>query len=1073
MTQQTKTKRSFSYFLWCMFFMTQLSIAQNIYVSKSGNNSNDGSTPNTALLTIQEAVNTANVGNTILVEDGIYNEKISFLDKTNANNTSNYLTLEASGSNVVISGLGLVPDGREGLITIDNSDNIKIDGFEIRDFKTSDSGQTPVGILVRGSSSNISIINNKVHDIKHSSTCNEDDGDCEVGAHGIAVYGNTQTGIKNITLENNEVYNNILQSSEAFVLNGNVTKFLVKGNYVHDNNNIGFDFIGYEGECYECVENDNYKDRVRNGLVTQNIAENNSCDRNPWYNLPDEPYDKRDRSAGGFYVDGGTNIMFERNISRGNDLGFEFASEHNGKKTDNIIMSNNVVYQNTEAGVAMGGYSSNGTGSADNIYIINNTFYKNKNDSGWGTEITFQNRVTNIRIANNIIFGSFSVGGNYVGINKNGNTNITFKKNLWWGTSTSGQNNLPGNRVVANPQFNNISEFDFNLSSDSQSINNGLSEGFITTWIDSFWADLYPNGIPLIGLTDFNGENRTVGSVDIGAFEFMATTVSAPLAPSNLEGVSNTTNSISINWVDNADNESGYSIERSLNENSNYQEISTVNTDVTSYQDENLNPNTTYFYRVRAYNDVGFSEYSNVLELTTEAVVVSLPAPWENADVGNPTISGNASYDNGTFTVNGTGSDIWGQSDQFHYVYQPLNGDGEIIAKIESVDNTNNWAKAGVMIRETLNQGSKHGMLVASYSEGIAFQRRTATGGVTTHTGAAGSASLWLKLVRLGTTITAYQSINGNNWTKVGEDTIDMATNVYIGLATTSHNQQAICSAVFNNVEVKGPVDTGVEITIDGNATDWSSIASISTNGTGGLTSLKAYDDSDYIYILAQGTMNSNYIFFINTDNNTTTGYKNGLWSPEGSDYSIENGSLFEYSGSGTNWSWTLKGSSSITVVKNANMIELKVAKSAFPNLQNAIGIGLDIENSSWNTVGTLPASGTPLAYYILQDGGSLNRVGIESNNASVIKGAYPNPFSAEGINIDITTDSPKENSVTIFSIYGEKLKQLKPSQKSKNVYSYHWNGQNGNNRPVSPGIYLARIKLNTTYKTIKIIKNK
>ncbi|SEM06442.1 Por secretion system C-terminal sorting domain-containing protein [Aquimarina amphilecti] len=1070
MKQQTRTKRSFYYFLWCMFFMTQLSIAQNIYVSKSGNNSNDGSSPNSALRTIQNAVDKANTGNTILVEDGIYNEKISFSNKTNSNNTSNYLTLKTSGSNVIISGQGLSPNGREGLITIENSNNIKIIGFEIRDFQTNDSGQTPVGILVRGTCSNISIIDNKVHDIKHLSTCHQSSY-CGVGAHGIAVYGNTQTGIKNITLENNEVYNNILQASEAFVLNANVTNFLVKGNYVHDNNNIGFDFIGYEGECDECVENDNDTDRVRNGLVTQNIAENNSCDSNPWYNLPNVPYDKRERSAGGFYVDGGTNIVFERNISRGNDLGFEFASEHNGKKTENIIMSNNVVYQNTEAGVAMGGYSSNGTGSADNIYIINNTFYKNKNDAGWGSEITFQNRVTNTRIANNIIFGSSSVGENYEGINNNGNTNITFKKNLWWGTSTSGQNNLPGNRVVVNPQFNNISEFDFSLSSDSQSINNGLSEGFITNWVDPFWDDIYPNGIPLIGLTDFNGENRTVGSVDIGAFEFMATTVSAPLAPSNLVGVSNTTNSISINWVDNADNESGYSIERSLNENSNFQEISTVNTDITSYQDENLNPNTTYYYRVRAYNDVGFSEYSNVLELTTEAVVVSLPAPWENTDVGNPLISGNASYDNGTFTVNGTGADIWGQSDQFHYVYQPLNGNGEIIAKIESVDNTNNWAKAGVMIRETLNPGSKHGMLVASYSEGIAFQRRTATGGVTTHTGAAGSPSLWLKLVRLDATLTAHQSINGNNWTKVGEDTIDMANDIYIGLATTSHNEQAICSAVFNDVQVKGTIETNVEITIDGNDTDWSSVEPISTNGAGGLTSLKAYDDKDYIYLLAQGTMNTNYIFFINTDNSTTTGYKNGLWSPEGSDYSIENGSLFQYSGSGTNWSWTLKGSSSVSVVKNANTIELRVAKSVFPNLQNAIGIGLDIENSSWNTVATLPSSGTPLAYYTLQ--GNINRAGIERDNVSILKGSYPNPFSGNGINIDITTDSPKENTVTIFSIQGKRLKQLEPTQISQNVYNYHWNGKNGNDTPVSPGIYLAKIKLNTTYKTIKIIKNK
>ena len=121
---------------------------------------------------------------------------------------------------------------------------------------------------------------------------------------------------------------------------------------------------------------------MRNGLVKGNKAENNRSDKNnPWY--------KGDASAGGFYVDGGKDIIFEQNISTGNNLGFEFASEHENKATENITLRNNLVYLNTEAGVGLGGSESD-LGSAEFIRVVNNTFYKNR---GWGSEIVFQHKV--------------------------------------------------------------------------------------------------------------------------------------------------------------------------------------------------------------------------------------------------------------------------------------------------------------------------------------------------------------------------------------------------------------------------------------------------------------------------------------------------------------------------------------------------------------------------------------------------------------------------------------------------------------------------------------------------------
>jgi hypothetical protein len=180
-----------------------------------------------------------------------------------------------------------------------------------------------------------------------------------------------------------------------------------------------------------------------------------------------------------------------------------------------------------------------------------------------------------------------------------------------------------------------------------------------------------------------------------------------------------------------------------------------------------------------------------------------LPAPWQHQDVGAVGQTGNAAYANGVFTIEGGGADIWGSSDEFHYVFQNLNGDGEIIAKVTSVENTNSWAKAGVMIRETLTTGSTHAMMVVTPGNGLAFQRRTSTGGSSTHTsGGSASAPYWVRLVRSGNTFTTYSSSNGASWNQVGADTIGMASNVYIGLAVTAHNDSTLCTAQLDNVSV-------------------------------------------------------------------------------------------------------------------------------------------------------------------------------------------------------------------------------------------------------------------------------
>jgi phosphatidylserine/phosphatidylglycerophosphate/cardiolipin synthase-like enzyme/regulation of enolase protein 1 (concanavalin A-like superfamily) len=183
----------------------------------------------------------------------------------------------------------------------------------------------------------------------------------------------------------------------------------------------------------------------------------------------------------------------------------------------------------------------------------------------------------------------------------------------------------------------------------------------------------------------------------------------------------------------------------------------------------------------------------------------ALPTGWVHADVGNVGVVGNATYESQStvFTERGAGADVWGTADAFHYAYTTLTGDGSVVARVTSVSNTAPWVKAGVMIRETLNPNSAHGFMLVSYSKGLAFQRRTATGGISTSTaGELSAAPYWVRLDRAGDTLTASQSADGANWTVVATDTIPMGQTVLVGLAVSSHTTSAPATATFDNVSV-------------------------------------------------------------------------------------------------------------------------------------------------------------------------------------------------------------------------------------------------------------------------------
>ena len=182
-----------------------------------------------------------------------------------------------------------------------------------------------------------------------------------------------------------------------------------------------------------------------------------------------------------------------------------------------------------------------------------------------------------------------------------------------------------------------------------------------------------------------------------------------------------------------------------------------------------------------------------------------LPAPWNHSDIGSVGFAGDATYLTGsqTFIMSASGDDIWNAADAFHFAYQPLTGDGEIIARVQSFTPTDPYTKAGVMIRDTLAAGSKEALLTLTSANGAQFQYRAATGGQSFFTpGPNVSAPYFVRIRRQGDVITGYIAGSAGAWQQVGTVTLPMGANIYIGLALTAHNNTQTATALFDTVSV-------------------------------------------------------------------------------------------------------------------------------------------------------------------------------------------------------------------------------------------------------------------------------
>ena len=468
------------------------------YVATGGNDANPGTIAK-PWRTIQKAANTATPGSVVYVRGGVYYERVT----VNVSGSAaagfivfrNYATETA-----VVDGTGLtVPTTDNGLFLIKNRSYVAIKGFEIRNFKTAVRDRVPVGIHVSGTSHHIRILNNTIHHIEHNGTWANG-----VDAHGIVAYGTSATqSIHNLVISGNELYELTLGSSEALVVNGNVERFQITGNRVHDCNNIGIVAIGFEG-----VSPDPATDQARNGLIARNTVYNIDSYGNPAYGS--------DRSADGIYADGSRDIVVERNVVHHCNIGIELASEHSGRSTSNVTVRSNFVYLNDVMGIALGGYDSQ-RGSTQNCTIVNNTFFRNDRLKWGNGELLLQYDTRNNTVKNNIFYANAQ---NYLIVNpfsQNAGNVVDYNiycapagaadsewqwKNKWY-TGFEAYRSATGNDAhsrFVNPLLVSTATPDLHLQAASPAIDAG-------------------ENLTVLGDADIDGETRIQNVVDIGADE--------------------------------------------------------------------------------------------------------------------------------------------------------------------------------------------------------------------------------------------------------------------------------------------------------------------------------------------------------------------------------------------------------------------------------------------------------------------------------------------------------------------------------------------------------------------------
>ena len=258
-------------------------------------------------------------------------------------------------------------------------------------------------------------------------------------------------------------------------------------------------------------------------------------------------------------------------------------------------------------------------------------------------------------------------------------------------------------------------------------------------------------------------------------------------APSNLTGsLSNGTN-VQLQWTDNSADESGFNIERATGVGSTaFVAIKMVDANTTQYTDPSPQENTTYTYRIRAvrYSDAP-SAPSNTFTITT---TTRPPATLTGSDLGTVGAAGSFTTSGDVLSIDAAGADLWNNEDSGYFVNREITGDFDMQARVFTLTNTNPWAKAGVMVRESLDARARNVFTLLTADNAAGMQVRGTFGGATTfNAGPWVRAPYWVRLKRTGNNFESFISVDRALWQSLGTVSLPLAATVRAGVAVSSH----------------------------------------------------------------------------------------------------------------------------------------------------------------------------------------------------------------------------------------------------------------------------------------------
>ena len=510
----------------------------------------------------------------------------------------------------------------------------------------------------------------------------------------------------------------------------------------------------------------------------------------------------------------------------------------------------------------------------------------------------------------------------------------------------------------------------------------------------------FSNSTNEIGLMTAAGAAPVLNTGTFTNVSVTTVTTASPVAATGLTVTAPTDSTAGLSWTDpnTVANEASITVLRST-DGTNYSPVATLAPGITSYTDTGLLASTAYWYEVQVNYLAASSPVSNAANITTAAS--TLPAPWTSGDVGTVPVAGSASYSGGQFTVSGSGNVaanyyslyyVGAAQDSFQYAYQPLGSNGQITAQINSQTNTGNWAQAGLMMRAQANSGSIFGGIFITPNNGVEFLTRTGQSVKSmmqadiSYSSPTSGAPVWVTLTYQNGVLTGYVSLDGINWSQIGQTAINLGSSPTAGLVAASGSSTTTSTATFSNVAVGAvssfnvvpqmaqsiqtesfsgsdgritwrPIPGATSITVqqstDGGST-WSTVS-----GASGNPSIPGIPGTADTWLPTGLTPNTTYSYRIQAGN--ANGF--GPWSPV---VSLTTGSSTTWGMYATTAGPTLAGAGTNSDVMNISTTQSYVYADSWQQAFLRASSGNTANNSLGTSfpIGNFVAASTGLGYY-------------------------------------------------------------------------------------------------------------